>query len=335
MVRRALLGVTPGTSAMPTPSVVQSFTQAISCTNSPTEVFTKPSSIRAMVYYPGGVGNEDVGQPIPAGYTPQSWPMVLFAHARRPYLCPNAYPPQIDPSLIDVRVDYQRIGSLLIDHLVSYGCAVVVPDFSWLAQSDFDGVDRGHVIAGFFHYLSDINATVFSGAFDIQRLVLVGHSTGCAACLRARGELISSGAPSPVSIGLIAPVTSTPGLAAEQSPHAMMILKGTNDTKQGANPDAVYSSAKAPKVLISLVGANHFGYTDICDTNNQTCAADDSPGGVTRFSQQLAAGAYLAALLRRFTLQDLTVRPYLRGQLVITGLGMPLESQIQITQNGM
>jgi hypothetical protein len=315
MVSRALLGATPGTSAMATPPVVQRFAQAISCLNAPTQVFTKPSSIKAMVYYPGGVGSEDVSQPIPTGYTPKSWPLVLLAHARRPFLCLAAYPPQVDSSLFDAVKDYQRVGFLLDENLVSYGCAVVVPDFSLLAQSDFDGVDRGHV----------------------QRVVLVGHSTGGTACLRARGEIVSSGGPESLAVALIAPAISAIALplAAEQTPHALMVLKGTNDTKQGANPDAVYGSAKPPKVLVTLSGVNHFGYTDICDMDNQVCAADDVPGSITRFSQQLAAGAYLAALIRRFALGDSAVNPYLAGESLITGLGMPLKSQIQVTQAGM
>jgi hypothetical protein len=50
---------------------------------------------------------------------------------------------------------------------------------------------------------------------------------------------------------------------------------------------------------------------------------------------QIGAGAYLAALFRRFVFADTSMTPYLTGQQVITGLFMPAPAKIAIQQSGM
>ena len=97
---------------------------------------------------------------------------------------------------------------------------------------------------------------------------------------------------------------------------------------------AVYNSGKLPKALVTIPGANHFGYTDICSADNKVCAADDNAGTVSRLGQQLTGGAYLAALMRRFARGDITVQPYLNGQRVIEVDTFGVVG-IQVQQDGM
>lgn len=280
-----------------------------------------PAAFRAMVYYPALHQSYDPAAPISLRLVGKKYPVVLFAHAKRIPLCPQVLPKAIDSSLGDITNDYTRVGRML-DHVASNGCVVVVPDLSGLTVFGFD--ERAAVLVGMYQYLKSLNPSVFSGALDLTRIVLAGHSTGGGACLVTRGNLVGAGGPSPVAMGLLAPAVSIGGLAsisplaAGQAPNALMVLKGTADTLQvGMDPDGVYSAAHAPRVLVTIPGANHFGYTDICTPDNKVCAAIDSPGAISTLGQQLTGGAYLAALVRRFALGDMSVEPYLSGQRIV------------------
>jgi hypothetical protein len=74
---------------------------------------------------------------------------------------------------------------------------------------------------------------------------------------------------------------------------------------------------------MTIPGANHFGYTDICSTDNQVCATEDNPGGISRLAQQVTAAAYLTALMLEFAKQNYFMSPYLRGFAIpeLTALG--------------
>jgi hypothetical protein len=336
--RRALLGVTPGTAPMPTPASVVRFTTQFTCPNASPDVFATPSAIQVMICYPAGGASDDVSLPVNIWRQPGvTFPLVLFGHAKRQPTCPGGFPAGVDPALYNVHLDYQRVGHLLIEHLVSYGFVVAVPDLTFFAMGGDDGSQRARVLVALYDYLVSLNGSVFANRLDPSRVALLGHSTGAAACLYARTGLVAAGGPQPLALGLIAPAASATALAlaSAQAPHGLMTFKGTNDTQQTANPDAVYAAAQSPKILVTFVGANHFGYTDICDLENKVCAADDPAGDIPREPLQIGAGAYLAALLRRFVLADTTVTPYLTGQQKITGPFMPLPAQISIQQSGM
>ena len=76
------------------------------------------------------------------------------------------------------------------------------------------------------------------------------------------------------------------------------------------------------KTLATIPGANHFGYTDLCDASNicEPYGVGDPNGAISRAQQQLAGAAYLTALLRYYALGDATARPYLTGQKAVEGL---------------
>lgn len=107
--------------------------------------------------------------------------------------------------------------------------------------------------------------------------------------------------------------TNIVSLAAAIAPRGLLFLKGTADHQVYNDPTDVYNSAKAPKALITIPGA-----TDICSANNDVgVELHNEAGTIPRLGQQLAGGAYLAALMRRFTQEDLKVQPYLNGQRLI------------------
>jgi hypothetical protein len=81
--------------------------------------------------------------------------------------------------------------------------------------------------------------------------------------------------------------------------------------------------------LVTIRGANHFGYTDICAPDNH-CALNVPPGTITRANQQLAGASYLAALVRYYALADATARPYLSGEKQVEGLEAVSGIQVQM-----
>ena len=118
--------------------------------------------------------------------------------------------------------------------------------------------------------------------------------------------------------------------------HNLLVLGGTLDDQQDADPQAAYMAADTPKTWVTIPGANHFGYTDICPADNSCDSARllDENGTITRAAQQQTAAAYLAALLRYYIKGDSTVRPYLTGQQQIEGLDALGVSGIQVQQQG-
>ena len=88
---------------------------------------------------------------------------------------------------------------------------------------------------------------------------------------------------------------------------------------------------------MTIPGANHFGYTDLCPPNNH--AADvglyDRNGTIPRNAQQLAGAAYLAALMRYYAQGDETARPYLSGEKQILELANAGAAGIQVISQGL
>ena len=137
-----------------------------------------------------------------------------------------------------------------------------------------------------------------------------------------------------LAYGLIAPESGGDTTA---DVHKLLVLGGTKDLDQGADPQGAYMEAGRPKTWVTIPGANHFGYTDICPADNSCDSGadlDDEDGTITRDAQQQTAAAYLAALLRYYIQGDSTVRPYLTGQQQIAGLDALGVSGIQVQQQG-
>jgi hypothetical protein len=158
----------------------------------------------------------------------------------------------------------------------------------------------------------------------------VGHSSGAAGCLVAKDHFPTT----PQAIALIAPALTSTALALVSQCPPLLVLKGTEDTLQGADPDSVYTNASTPKIRATIGGANHFGYTDVCTQNNKVCAAIDRPGLIPTLSQKLAAATYIAAHLRRYVLGDAAMTPYLDGSRK-PGLELFDPLPIQLDQEGV
>ena len=287
-----------------------------------------PLSVKAAVYYPHVGGSEKTLHIAQSG----PFPVLLYAHAFRGGLFANNGSHPADR-------DFTSVASML-QHVTTYGCVCVAPDLSWLMDDVWGTsvantfLERAVVLVNYYEYLQSLNASVFKGQLDFTRVLVVGHSTGAGGAVQAGGILGGFGRHlNALAYGLIAPEF---GGGTTANVHKLLVLGGTLDDQQDASPQAGYMAAGTPKTWVTIPGANHFGYTDICPADNFCDSAGllDENGTITRDAQQQTAAAYLAALLRYYLQGDSTVRPYLTGQQQIPGLDGLGVSGIQVQQQG-
>lgn len=294
-VERAVLGVAAGTTRVAVPDEVPFSSQLLRCSRTVSQV-VRPDSITAAVYYPA---------------QPGSFPLILYAHAKRTRLyCPEDVPPGLDRSFVDHTQDFLRAGRIL-SHVASHGFVVVAPDLGWLMHM-FEGgawdappsLARTRLLVALYEHLA-AHPAWFGARADPQRLALFGHSTGAAACMTARQRLAHARL-----LGLLAPAAFDAAVRTPAPPPVTIVIAGSRDTSQGVRPDLAYEHSPRPRAMITLRGANHLGFTDLCSASNRVCADLDTPGDIARDAQQDAAGAYLAAAARLVLLGDEAMRPY-------------------------
>ena len=272
-----------------------------------------PQGLSAAVYYPRNERDHRVPGPNPLHVSSGPFPILLYAHAARDVDTPSSHSPSRDFTSVEVMLRF----------VAAYGCVCIAPDLSQLSHNGgptgfFE--ERGVVLASYFAYMASINATLFANQLDFSRVLLVGHSKGAGGATHA-GRIISGfGEPKKVmAYGLIAPEN---GGDTGPDVHPLLVLGGTLDLDQTANPEQGYRFGGNPKTWVTIPGANHFGYTDICPTDNSCNSVGllDENGTITREGQQQTAASYLAALLRYFVLNDNSARPYLSGERIVEGL---------------
>lgn len=312
-VERVLLGEA-GTTRVAVPEEVPFSSQLLRC-RSRTSTVERPDAITAAVYYPRDPGR---------------YPLILYAHAKRTRLyCPEDIPSGLDRSFFDHTRDFLRPARLHA-YLASHGFVVVSPDLGWLMHM-FEGgawdappsLARSRLLVALFEHLAR-HPQWIGGRIDARRLALFGHSTGGSACMSARQKLAHASL-----LGLLAPAAFDFAPKTPDPPPLTLVLAGTRDTSQGVRPDLVYEHSPRPKVLVTLRGANHLGYTELCSANNRVCADLDTPGDIARDAQQDAAAAWLTAAARLALLGDKSMRPYLDGSRAMgTRVAVALRSEL-------
>ena len=314
-VARAILGVAPGTTRLPVPAEVPFEPRLMGCRSGLSQAL-RPDSVAAAVYYPASTGR---------------FPLILYAHAKRTRLhCPEDVPPRLARAFADPTRDYLRTGRIL-SHLASHGFVVAAPDLGWLlpmleggAWNQPPSLARSRMLVALHEHLAS-HPRWFGGRADPGRLALFGHSTGAAACMSARQRL-----PHARLLGLLAPAAFDIPPETPSPPPVTLVIDGTRDTSQGVRPEVVYDHSPRPRVLVTLQGANHLGYTDLCSPDNRLCADADMPGAIAREAQQDAAALLLAAAARLWLLGDETMRPRFRAGLSsAAGVALDVRSELE------
>ncbi|HEY7093097.1 MAG TPA: hypothetical protein VH393_07965 [Ktedonobacterales bacterium] len=320
---KVILGETAGTTAMEQPF------QPSGLPISPDEYARLPKRILATVHYPTTARSSfppPTRNPLnPLNMAKGPFPVLLYAHALRSF--------GIDAGSHPASRDFTSVDAMLRS-VASWGCVCVAPDLSWLGTLEeprgaFNF--RATVLVSYYTHLADVlNATLFAQQLDVSRLVLVGHSRGAKGATNA-GRVISGfgNHPKSLSYGLIAPED---GGQSGSDLHNLLVVGGTVDTDEGANPQIAFTAGGTPKTLVMIPGANHYGYTDICLPDNScgTIGLFDQNGTILRADQQRVGAEYLAALVRFNALGDGRALPYLNGTRMVEGLeSLNLQVQAQ------
>jgi dienelactone hydrolase len=315
-----ILGETAGTTALEQPF------QPGGLPISPDAYARLPKRILATVHYPTTARSSfppPTRNPLnPLNVAKGPFPVLLYAHALR--VSGPGQPFDRDFTSVDA----------MLRSVASWGCVCVAPDLSWLGTLEEPrGVFnfRATVLVSYYTYLADaLNATLFAKQVDVSRIVLVGHSHGAAGATNA-GRVISGFGHhlNALAYGLIAPEL---GGDSRLDLHNLLVLGGTLDIDQGAQPQSAFDSSGTPKTLVMIPGANHYGYTDICPPDNScnNVGLFDENGTISRTDQQRVGEEYLAALVRYNALGDGRALPYLNGTRIVEGLeSLNLQVQAQ------
>jgi dienelactone hydrolase len=215
----------------------------------------------------------------------------------------------------DTSEDYRQLSGIMA-HLARWGFIVIAPDLSWLA-SQFSTNDWQLVIADAASYMFAANGSSgspFQGQIKTASVSLMGHSSGGLAVTHEA----TAGTLTVDAVALLAPANvSHETVIANFAPKPVIVVFGTQDAGPfSVNGQALdtYHAAGAKKHLVTIGGADHFGYTD------SLCFQADGPPTISQADQQKIAKAYLTAFFRRFLSGASEVQDYLTGARVVEEL---------------
>lgn len=301
----------------------------------PTAFPDAPSKVLAALYFPT---DKVIPSPtfftgkLPLASAPYKFPLLLYGHGLRTSeeMVPD-HPLNRDFTTVDT----------ILYHLASYGCVCLAPDLSWSPWGQKDKADWQHeaqVLVKYYQFLaSTLNHQLLNDQVNMSRVIMVGHSHRAGTAVNAGRTLPFVQGPKPLAYGLIAPEAGGDTFPDITN---LVVLGGTLDTYQDAEPQLAFSQSGAPKTWVEIPGANHYGYTDLVTPDNMTmcgCSTgnydlDDANGTISRADQQQTAAAYLAAMVRYYALGDGPVRGYLSGERQVEGLNV---SGIQVQAAGI
>jgi len=275
-------------------------------------LYRSPDAGAALLYYPATADGEDA--PLARG---NPFPVLAVAHARRLRRHAGAGAPE------DIAQDYRQLTAILA-HLARRGFVVIAPDLGWLTPDD-GPARRAAALRDALSYLRAGSRGPLLA--DFERAGLLGHGLGALAALT-----LATDRSCPFNIrsaALMAPTAEPLPSVAAWPP--LLVLQGTADTGEagaGQGPAVIYAAAGAPKHLVTLPGANHFGYT----TSLELQEPFDGVAALPRREQQRAAKAYLAAFFEHTLRGDEDGLAWISGDAAVPGLevvGVDVQADLQ------
>ncbi|AUX20111.1 hypothetical protein SOCEGT47_005740 [Sorangium cellulosum] len=250
------------------------------------DLYRCPARAAALLYYPASADGEEA--PLSPG---GPFPVIALGHERR--LRTSVVRPG---AAVDPGQDYRQLAGIMA-HLARWGFVVIAPDLSWLTPDDAPQRRAAVLRDALAHLRAGSRGPLLA---DFDRVGLLGHGLGAQAALA-----LSLDAASPFQVralALLAPAGDRPAPAGDPgrapplavdglAPRPVLVVRGTADPIAAACPAALYERARAPKHLVTLPGANHFGYT----TSLGLAEPLDEEAEVPRREQQAMAMGYLAA----------------------------------------
>lgn len=267
-------------------------------------VYRCPARAAALLYYPASADGEEA--PLSAG---GPFPVIAIGHARR--FRTSAVKPG---AAVDLGQDYRQLAGIMA-HLARWGFVVIAPDLSWLTPDDAPQRRAAVLQDALAHLRAGSRGPLLA---DFDRVGLLGHGFGARAALA-----LSLDAASPFhvrALALLAPAgdpTHAPPLPIDAlAPRPVLVVHGTADPIAAACPMELYERARAPKHLVTLPGANHFGYT----TSIGLAEPFDKEAELPRREQQAMAMGYLAAFFNGYLRNARGSLDVLSGKATLEGL---------------
>ncbi|WP_437897688.1 alpha/beta hydrolase [Sorangium sp. So ce124] len=272
-----------------------------------------PARSAALLYYPASADGEEA--PLSAG---GPFPVIAIAHERR-----LATSVATAGSPAGLAQDYRQLAGVMA-HLARWGFVVVAPDLSWLTPDDAP-LRRAAVLRdALTHLRAGSRGPLLA---DFARVGLIGHGLGAQAALALA---LDAACPFDVrALALLAPA-GAPERALPidaLAPRPALVVRGTADPIAASVPAALYGSARAPKHLVTLPGANHFGYT----TSLGLAEPLDGHAALSRREQQAIAMGYLAAFFNGYLRDARGDLDALSGKASLEGLeakDIPVSSEV-------
>ncbi|WP_437928357.1 alpha/beta hydrolase [Sorangium sp. So ce291] len=265
-------------------------------------VYRCPASGAALLYYPASADGEEA--PLSPG---GPFPAIAIAHERR--LATSA---AIPGSPADIGQDHRQLAGIMA-HLARWGFVVIAPDLSWLAPDDAPQRRAAVLRDALSHLRAGSRGPLLA---DFDRVGLLGHGLGAQAALALA---LDAACPFHIrALALLAPAgepARAPAIDA-LAPRPVLLVRGTADPIAADVPAALYERARAPKHLVTLPGASHFGYT----TSLGLAEPLDGPAALSRREQQAIAMGYLAAFFNGYLRDARGCLDALSGKASLEGL---------------
>jgi pimeloyl-ACP methyl ester carboxylesterase len=248
--------------------------------------FVRPAKNAAMLFYPATADGN--ATPVAAG---GPFPVIVYGHAKRfpQALLPDEAPCPGAPA--DTTHEYERVTGIL-SQLARWGFIGIAPDLSWLTTAGVS--DWTQVLQDALDYMAARNgesSSRFHNQVTTAGPGAIGHSTSG----YAASQLATRPGATVAALALIAPAAGSSPLnfLANLGPRPLLVFEGGEDVGHYGRSGDFYGAAAPPKVLVSIPGANHFGYYD------DVCVLADNTATISQADQQRIAAAYLVAFFRR------------------------------------
>ncbi|WP_437654070.1 alpha/beta hydrolase [Sorangium sp. So ce1182] len=265
-------------------------------------VYRCPARSTALLYYPASADGEEA--PLSPG---GPFPAIAIAHGRR--LATSAAAPG---SPADIGQDHRQLAGVMA-HLARWGFVVVAPDLSWLAPDDAPQRRAAVLRDALSHLRAGSRGPLLA---DFDRVGLLGHGLGAQAALALA---LDAACPFHIrALALLAPAgepARAPTIDA-LAPRPVLVVRGTADPIAADVPAALYERARAPKHLVTLPGASHFGYTTSLGLDEPL----DGTAALSRREQQAIAMGYLAAFFNGYLRDARGCLDALSGKASLEGL---------------
>lgn len=235
---------------------------------------SQDARVNAVIYYPAT--REATNAPIAPG---APFPVAAFVHANR-----GAPPCPGTPT--DDGNDLLELDTIL-RHLARWGYVVISGDASAAPPGPFFQIDLMQAEAEYMIAENTRGGSPFEQRLRTTDIVLIGHSTGGGAAY----AVAASGA---LNVGAVAALVPSGQTRSVGNIPSLTVAVTRDDGTFGGNATAFYNSCESPKHLLTIGGANHFGFTE------SLCFGSDGDPLIARHDQQRIAAAYMTAFLQHY-----------------------------------